>query len=156
MTGGGNLEIFTHATSFTYFGLSVSDSLVWTLLTGGNLIILIKDTTVVQLDKSSNTISTSPIKLSTVPLAVVFINPMYLVVIYSKRLEVIDIKGSIIQKFLHHIMSNQILADFDGSTLVLASGSNIFQLNVVSLPTTANTILEHQWSNSGHIQTTRQ
>lgn len=132
MTGGGNLEIFTHATSFTYFGLSVSDSLVWTLLTGGNLIILIKDTTVVQLDKSSNTISTSPIKLSTVPLAVVFINPMYLVVIYSKRLEVIDIKGSIIQKFLHHIMSNQILADFDGSTLVLASGSNIFQLNVVS------------------------
>lgn len=132
LSGGGHLEIFTHATSFTYFGLSASDPLVRTLPTEGDLILLIKDTTVVQLDKRNSEISNSPIKLSSVPLAVVFISPMYLVAIYSKRMEVVDIKGSIIQKFLHHIMSNLIVADFNGSALILASGSNIFQFSVVA------------------------
>ncbi|KAG5417231.1 UTP21 [Candida metapsilosis] len=132
LSGDGHPDIFTHATSFTYFGLSASDPSVWTLPTDGNLVILIKDTTVVQLDKKTNEISTSPIKLSTIPLGVLSISPMYLVAIYSKRLEVIDLKGSVIQKFSHHIMSSSIVSDFNGSTLILASGSNIFHFNVVA------------------------
>ncbi|KAI5954086.1 VAM6 [Candida margitis] len=131
-SGRGSSEIFTNATSFTYFGLSSSGPSVWTLPTGGSQITLIKDTTVVQLDKNTNTISTSPIKLTTVPLAVLYIDPMYLLVVYAKRMEVVDLKGSVIQKFSHHINSNSIAADFNGSTLILASGTNMFQFNIVA------------------------
>ncbi|KAI3406748.2 UTP21 [Candida oxycetoniae] len=128
-------DIFSQGASFKYFGLSSSGPLIWTIPTSEDSVLLIKDTTVIQLEKSKSVkISPSPIKLTAVPLNVLFIHPMYLAAIYPKKIEIMEIhNGILIQKFSHYINSNQICCQIEENVLCLASGSDVFQFSIVPL-----------------------
>ncbi|KAI5960134.1 VAM6 [Candida pseudojiufengensis] len=125
-------EFFNYGTSFSYFGLSTTGPSVWTIPINEYEMLLVKDTTVVSLTKEPIEVKPSNLKLTTVPLAINFIYPIYLAVTYPKKIEILDIKeGSVIQKFQHSINSNQIFSESNGFIVSLASGSNVFQFNIV-------------------------
>ncbi|KAI5951365.1 VAM6 [Candida jiufengensis] len=125
-------EVFNYGTSFSYFGLSSMGPSIWTIPINVNKMLLIKDTAVVVLVKDKIEVQPSNIKFTSIPLAINFIYPIYLAVTYSKKIEILDIEqGTIIQKFMHHINANQVFTDNTGSVISLASGSNIFQFNIL-------------------------
>ena len=127
LTSDDEIDVFNRSTSFSYFGLSSSGPLMWTLPLNDDTSLLVKDTQIIQVNKSeSPTISLSPVKLTTVPITVLFIYPVYILVVYPKKLEILDIKtGDVIQKFHHHISSSFLSFAIDDSVITIAHGSDI-------------------------------
>ncbi|KAG7665353.1 VAM6 [[Candida] subhashii] len=154
-----NVNMFTHNTSFSYFGFTSSGPMTWTVpIEHEDKLLLVRDTQIVKLEKQSqgdSTITSSPIKLLVVPIAIFSIHPLYLVVIYNKKLEVLDIQnGDLIQKFHHQINSNQIHTSMEGPTINLAAGSDILQFNITSFQRQIEQFLSisGKGSSSGNIK----
>ncbi|ABN66606.2 vacuolar carboxypeptidase Y [Scheffersomyces stipitis CBS 6054] len=123
---------FNHSTSFSYFGLSSSGPAAWTIKLSEDKLLLVKDTQCVEYTISSQVIRPSAIKLTAVPIFVDFIEPMYIMVVYGKRIEIVDyVNGDRIQIFNHQINSNSIYACHEDRTIFLGSGSDILQFNVL-------------------------
>lgn len=133
LAGGDEIDVFNRSTSFSYFGLSSSGPLMWTVPISDDDILLVKDTQIIQVNKSdSSIISPSPVKLSSIPTTILFLYPIYLLVVYSKKLEILDIKtGDVIQKFHHHISSNFLSFSNDDSVITIAHGNDIFEFAVL-------------------------
>lgn len=104
---------FNHSTSFGYFGLTAVPK-IWVLNINPSKVLLVKETQAVLLENDTTSasiiITPSPIKFTAVPLYISYISPLYLFIVYDKRIEIIDIEsGDLIQRFPHHI-KNQIFA----------------------------------------------
>lgn len=125
-------DVFSQGAPFKYFGLSASGPLLWILDTGYGTLLLIRDTTVVALDKRcEEKLSILPIKLSVVPLAAIYIRPMYVAFVYQKRVEIYDLYlGILVQKFTHYLNSQYISALVEGDIFNLACGLDVLQFNI--------------------------
>ncbi|RLV95803.1 U3 small nucleolar RNA-associated protein 21 [Spathaspora sp. JA1] len=126
-----NTEEFTHSTSsFSLFGLTSNSPKLWTITQKDN-VLLIRDTQVVNI-KLDLTMNNSLVKFVSVPLAIINIAPIYLLVVYSKKLEIINIEtGDLIQRFIHHINSNQIYVSVESACVSLCCNNDIIQFSVV-------------------------
>ncbi|ODV70524.1 vacuolar carboxypeptidase Y [Hyphopichia burtonii NRRL Y-1933] len=132
-----SLYNFNHSTSFSYFGISYSGPQTQIINISSNKTLLIKDTQVVSLitkDGSPCIIEQSPIKFSTIPIRISFIKPLYLVLIYPKKIDIIDIKtGDLIQRFHQQINSNSIFTTIDSDNFIMGSGTDILIFKVLDL-----------------------
>ncbi|RCK67836.1 Vacuolar morphogenesis protein 6 [Candida viswanathii] len=133
LTSDDEMDVFNRSASFSYFGLSSSGPLMWTLPVSDDVLFLVKDTQIIEVDKSGTPmISPSPVKLASVPTTILFIYPIYLLVVYAKKLEILDIRtGDIIQKFHHHIGSSYLSFSIDDSVITIAHGCDIFEFSVL-------------------------
>ncbi|EGW33175.1 uncharacterized protein SPAPADRAFT_50087 [Spathaspora passalidarum NRRL Y-27907] len=121
-------DTFTHPTSFSYFGLSPVPRL-WTI-NQDDTTLLVRDTQAVTIEPDL-TMAVSPVKFQSVPLQIVSIYPLYLLAVYSKKIEVIDSEtGDLIQRFQHYINSNQIYITGDDAQITISSGSDILQFTI--------------------------
>ncbi|EMG50920.1 hypothetical protein G210_5886, partial [Candida maltosa Xu316] len=128
------MEVFNRTSSFSYFGLSSSGPMMWTLPINSDEFLLVKDTQVIKINKSQESTTLSPplLKLSAIPISVLFIYPIYLLVVYPKKIEILDFKsGDLIQKFHHHIGTNQLSLSVDDSLISLAYGSDVLEFKVL-------------------------
>lgn len=127
-----DLYFFTHST-FSYFGLTNSGPLIWTLKITDEEYLIIKDNQIVHLSyhDSNITVKECPIKLSTSPVHVSFIHPSYLLVIYNKKLEIIDLLGDLIQKINHQINSSTIPVFINESFVFLGANNDLLQFNIL-------------------------
>lgn len=136
-----SLTNFTSSTSFSYFSLSSSEPSTWILPLSRLQLLLVKDTLIVTLEldlelqgaTEQPNIIQSPIKLSAVPLFVSFISPLYLLIVYNKRLEILDYEtGDLIQKITHQFNSAQLLVSHVGSSIFITSpGQNVLQFHIL-------------------------
>ncbi|CUM66219.1 uncharacterized protein PRCAT00003879001 [Priceomyces carsonii] len=129
------LSGFSHSNSFSYFGLSSSGPKTWILNASQDKVLLVKDNQVAVSIRKEKTFSISsvPIKFSVAPLYIAFIYPLYLLVVYNKKLEVLDVDtGYLIQKFHHHLNSGQIQVTFENESFFLGSGTDILEFNILA------------------------
>lgn len=125
---------FSHSVSFNYFGLSYSGPETRVIKLSENEALLIKATQVVKLEKSLErcTIKQLPTKFSSIPLFIAYLNPLYLFVVFNKKVEIVDIEsGDIIQRFDHQISSNQIHSTVENGNIILGSGNDILQFKFI-------------------------
>ncbi|CAI5756616.1 unnamed protein product [Candida verbasci] len=136
LTGTGSSEKnLTSATSssFSYFNLSSSGPQTWTIPIDVNNILLIKDTTIINLSKDNQELKPLSIKLSAIPIDIKFIYPIYLFIIYPKKFEIIDLKnGDLIQKFNHQINSSYVPINLFNDIISLGSGTYVLQFKIKS------------------------
>lgn len=133
---GVNLTSFdeTLYSSTSYFGLSGSgpdikvvelkDAAVLTYNTGAGVIEQVED---------DLALVPSAIKFPVIPSKVLFISPTYLLVLYSKRFEIIEIgSGDKIQEINHSLGANVCVSAVE-SLLVVGSSNRIFHFNVAPI-----------------------
>ncbi|CCE83266.1 Piso0_003838 [Millerozyma farinosa CBS 7064] len=121
-----NIENFTR--SFSYFGFSGTTPSIHNVRSPLNEVFIFKDTQAALLTLDNNMIKSdiSPINLHSAPLDVRYIDPMYLIMIYYKRFEVVNaLTGDVVQKYHHNIASGNLSVSMDGDTLLIASGNDI-------------------------------
>lgn len=116
---------FTHNTSFSYFSLGSSEPSTWIIHVSNTRALLVKDTLVMILDVDDDdqlSLTQSSIKFSSVPLHVIFLYPLYLLVVYNKKIDIIDhTTGDCIQRFLHTINSNLLILTRHNNVISIAS-----------------------------------
>ncbi|KAK6461805.1 vacuolar carboxypeptidase Y [Scheffersomyces coipomensis] len=124
------IEGFGNNSSFSYFGLSGS-SKTWNIPIIDNEILLIKDNQSILLNNDK--IIPTQIKLSsTIPIHIIFLSPIYLLIVYNKKLEIIDYSnGDLIQKFHHQISTSNIQITVDQNIIFLSSNSEIVQFKMI-------------------------
>lgn len=122
---------FNHSTSFGYFGLTTVPK-IWVLDITPSKVLLVKGTQAVILENSSCiSITPSPIKFTSVPLYISYISPLYVLVVYEKRIEIVDIEsGDLNQKFTHHI-KNQLFAFHKDNHIYITSNLDLQQFQVL-------------------------
>lgn len=127
-----------HNASFSYFGLSYSGPETRVINLSPNEALIIKDTQVDRLKFVGERciMNSTNIKLNALPLYVSLIEPTYLFVLFSKRAEIIDIdSGDLIQRFNHHISSNSIYATIQDKSIIIGSGNDVLQFQVLNFQT---------------------
>lgn len=133
-TEDSSIYTFTQSTSFGYFGLSNNGLEIRVIHMSDARSLLIRDAQVGVLEYRDGfcSLKESAVKLSAIPLDIAFLNPCYLLALYSKKLEVIDIQsGDLIQEFFHQLNSNSICLSIEDSTIVIGAGTNVFQFNLL-------------------------
>lgn len=128
-----NDNMLSQGTSFSYFGLSSSTPVMWTIQISDDLFLLVKDTQIVKIDRRNGpSMILSSIKLSRIPIEVLFIYPIYLFVVYPKKIEIVDVtSGDLIQKLGHSINSGHSSIILTNSVISIASGADILQFNIL-------------------------
>lgn len=129
-----NIENFTR--SFSYFGFSGTTPSIHNVRSPLNEVFIFKDTQAALLTLDNNVIKLdiSPINLHSAPLYVRYIDPMYLIMIYYKKFEVVNaLNGDVVQKYYHNIASGNIFVSMEGNTLLIASASDIQYFNVMDV-----------------------
>ncbi|CUM47265.1 uncharacterized protein AC631_01944 [Debaryomyces fabryi] len=129
-----NLGNFMHTTSFSYFGLSKTGPEIRIISVSNEEVLLIKDTQAAKLniEGESSAVVNTPVKFLLIPLFVACFGPCYLLVVYNKRMEIIDIQsGDLIQKFQHNINSNYISGYYSGNDIFLGSGLDLLHFSIL-------------------------
>ncbi|ODV79761.1 vacuolar carboxypeptidase Y [Suhomyces tanzawaensis NRRL Y-17324] len=128
---------FNHSSSFSYFGLSSSAPSSYAIQISNNEVLLVKDTLTLILNIPENpndspTFSASLVKIPVAPFFISFISPLYLLVVYNKKFEIVDYEtGDLIQSFQHQINSSQIFACVNNHDVYITSGSEILQFKIL-------------------------
>lgn len=142
-----NLGNFMHTTSFSYFGLSKTGPEIHIIPVNNEEVLLMKDTQAAKLivDGSLPTVVNTPVKLLLIPLFVACLGPCYLLVVYNKRMEIVDIQsGDLIQKFQHNINSNYISGYYTENDVYLASGLDLLHFNILDYQKQVNQYLNYE------------
>lgn len=123
----------SQSTSFSYFGLSSAGPEVKIIQIGASETLIVRDAQVgkVFLDENGfGALKDSNIKLTAVPNNVAYLHPCYILAVYSKTLEVIDIEsGSVIQQFRHQLNVNATVLTTENSIVTVGAGANVFQFS---------------------------
>lgn len=125
---------FNHSTSFGYFGLSNGGPETRVVYLAHDRLLLTKDTQAIVLSFAGGSVAieSSPVALLVVPLHIAYISPSYLLLVFSKKVEIVDFEtGDLIQKFYHQIGSNSICLTVEDNSIVVGSGSDILHFNVL-------------------------
>lgn len=144
---------FNHST-FNYFGLTNSGPTMWIKKASDSSYVLIKDTQSLILFYDYNrgqwNVKDSNIRLTSVPLFVFHISPTYLLTVYNKKIEVIEIaSGDIVQKLNHLINSNSIPAFLGDDLAFLASSTELLQFTINSYQSQLDQYLKFLHSDKG-------
>lgn len=125
---------FNHS-SFSYFGLSSSGPSIWMIKITEEQFLLVKDTQSILLTTNESRISIkeSNVKLTASPIFAALIYPCYLLAVYNKKVEIIDIdSGDLIQKIQHQINSGHIPTYVNDSFIFLGASNDLLQFNVLN------------------------
>ncbi|EGV66606.1 vacuolar carboxypeptidase Y [Yamadazyma tenuis ATCC 10573] len=125
---------FNHST-FSYFGLSSSGPSIRILKANEDEYCLIKDNQIIILSSKDSAISVkeSNVKLSASPVFLSFIYPSYLLVVYNKKVEIIDLEsGELVQKIHHQINSNSIPVFVNDAFIFLGANTDLIQFNILN------------------------
>lgn len=133
-TEESNIYLHTPGTSFSYFGFTNVGPEVKIIPCDDDNSLVVRDTQVgiLQYDDKNCQLHESSIKLFNVPIDVAFLYPCYVLFLYNKKLEVVDIEsGEVIQEFHHQLNSNNIFLSVKNEVIVIGSGSYVFQFNIL-------------------------
>lgn len=122
-------DFFMHDTSFRYFGLTNYGPDVSVVGARDKEVLVIRDKQVARLvfEIDIAKLMSTPIKLISSPLYVSFFEPNYLLVVYNKNIEILDIdKGNIIQSCTHNIKSNYMVAAKRQWLFLLAHDTDLY------------------------------
>lgn len=122
-------------TSFTYFGLTNTGPSMSIIKITDDEYCLIKDTQILMVYNKESGLSfgESKVKLNSVPLYVGSIYPSYLLIIYTKNVEIVEITtGEVIQKIHHQINTNFIPICITESFIFLGAINDLLQFNICS------------------------
>ncbi|GEQ69513.1 hypothetical protein JCM33374_g3185 [Metschnikowia sp. JCM 33374] len=125
---------FTPASSFTYFGLSTAGPQIFIVPFSSTDAVFVRDTDVgfLSLETGNLVLSESSIRLSVTPLSVAFLSPCYVMFVYAKTLEVVDLKtGVTIQTFKHSLGNGANLFAAESSLVSLAAGADLFSFKML-------------------------
>lgn len=128
-----SLYNLSQSTSFSYFGISTSGPHIWIIPTKNSRSIIVRESQaeILTFEDVDCSLQTSQIRLLSIPVDVAFLQPCYLLALYTKKLEVIDIaSGSIIQTFNHHMNSSSISLTVYKDVVLIGAGTNVFQFRV--------------------------
>ncbi|KAK6201041.1 vacuolar carboxypeptidase Y [Scheffersomyces amazonensis] len=146
------IDGFGGNSSFSYFGLSGSTR-SWNIPIDNNEILLVKDSQSILLNNDK--IIPSTIKWnSNVPTHITFISPIYLLIIYNKKLEIIDYTtGDLIQKF-HHQINSVVQLTLENNIIFLSSSTEILQFKIIDYQKQIDQYLTitGKGSNSGNLK----
>lgn len=95
------LALLAHSSSFNYFGISTSAPSTRIISLGPTLnqLLILKDTRSVTYNLESAVLEVSPIRFVQAPLYVSYIYPSYLLVVYQKKIEIVDYEsGNSVQR----------------------------------------------------------
>lgn len=95
------LSLLAHSTSFNYFGISSStpSTKIVSLGKDSTQVLILKDSRCISYDMKSQVLEVSPIRFTQVPLYACYIYPSYLLVVFQKKIEIIDYtSGSPVQR----------------------------------------------------------
>lgn len=122
----GELQSFTLASSFTYFGLAGTGPQSFAIPVKKSMFLLIRDLQAAILDITANTLSSSSFKASYNPCSVTLLPPSYILLVYAKKMEVIELfSGETIQVFNHQANSNSIITKMVSKELIFACGTDV-------------------------------
>lgn len=146
-TNEDELYNFSRSSSFSYFGLNSSGPLthIIPVMYGSTIkeYILTQDGMITRFTSSGNLYSV-PLKSQVVPVEILFLEPCYLVLVYAKKLEIVDYEsGEVIQRFQHQINSNAICASVFEDSIVLSSGIDLFRFTIKSFSDQINLYLNN-------------
>lgn len=129
----GNLFSQTSSSSFSYFGLNNSGGpQVQIIPFNDTNFILSQDSTIVTYKRTEKSLAPVPIASST-PLSILYLKPCYLVLLFPKKLEIVDYEnGEVIQTFSHQLNSNIISAVQDRNFIYIGSGRDVFKFEILS------------------------
>lgn len=148
---GLGVNSLSQSTSFSYFGISSAGPQIWVVDTKNSGSLVIRDSQVASLlfENGSYTLGSSNVRLLAVPVNVAFLLPCYLLVLYNKKLEIVDIaSGSIIQVFNHHMNNYNISLTVSEDVVIIGAGTNVFQFRVNPIRKQLNQFLTIRGSNS--------
>lgn len=123
----------TQGTSFSYFGFSSGGPQV-KILRCGKFSLVVRDTQVgvLRLNDQNCPFNESKIELTSVPIDAAFLHPCYVLFLYPKKLEIIDIEsGELIQVFQHLLNSNSVFLSVENEVIMISSDSYVFQFNIL-------------------------
>lgn len=130
-----NVGSFVQPSSFSYFGLSNNGPAIKLIPCGPDRTLVVNDlqTAILRPSSGFHGLEESKIVLSAVPAAIEYLYPCYILVTYTKTLEVVDIdSGRLIQEFKHLLNSSQISVALQERNAVIGAGSLVFHFSVVS------------------------
>lgn len=128
-----NMSRIPQAPSFSYFGLSTSTPYVDIIDFQKSSSLFIRDLQagILCSHEDGFSLGSSNIKLTATPLKAAFVSPCYVILLFSKKFQIVDIKsGNLLQTFNHHLGSSSIALTVFKNVLVIGVGSNVFQFRV--------------------------
>lgn len=134
-TSESSLYSLTQSASFSYFGFSNVGPEVKIIPYDDDNSLVIRDAQVglLRFHDDHAVLHESNIKLTSIPIDVAFLYPCYVLFLYHKKLEVVDIEsGEVIQVFHHQFNINGIYLSVDNNIIMIGSGSYVFQFNILS------------------------
>ncbi|EDK36626.2 hypothetical protein PGUG_00724 [Meyerozyma guilliermondii ATCC 6260] len=126
-----DLQNFASASSFSYFSLSNSGPQSFVLPIKNSKFLLMKEQQTALLDIKGKSFSPSLMKSAPIPVSITFISPSYALLVYPKKMEVVEIyTGEVIQTYNHQANSNSILTTRFNDTLIFATGNDILSFSI--------------------------
>ena len=126
-----DLQNFALASSFSYFSLSNSGPQSFVLPIKNSKFLLMKEQQTALLDIKGKSFSPSLMKSAPIPVSITFISPSYALLVYPKKMEVVEIyTGEVIQTYNHQANSNSILTTRFNDTLIFATGNDILSFSI--------------------------
>lgn len=124
---------FPQNSSFSYFGLNSPVPFIKILPVDQNTSVIARGTQFGLLDTLDfRSIRDANVNLSNFPANVVHLRPYYLLVVYSKKLEILSmLDGTVIQEFHHQLNSSHIPMYADKEFIIIGSNSHVFQFNIL-------------------------
>lgn len=150
-TESSGINSLSQTTSFSYFGISSTGPQVWILDPKNANSLVIRDSQVgsLQFEDETYALGSSDVRLLTVPVDVAFLLPCYLLVLYNKKLEIVDIaSGAVIQVFHHHMNNYNISLTVFEDVVIIGAGTNVFQFRINPIRKQLNQFLTIRGSNS--------
>lgn len=127
---------FAPASSFSYFGLSNAGPYVALVPTNSSEFLIVRDTETGILRVQNDTVTwyESRICLTAVPLTTAFLLPCYVVFVYAKTFEVVDIDSGLpVQNFKHLLGTASNVFSLDQVMALISAGPDVFQFKVASI-----------------------
>ncbi|QBM89930.1 sorting protein 39 domain 2 [Metschnikowia aff. pulcherrima] len=127
---------FTQTSSFSYFGLSSGGPHVSIVPLSRKKSFFVRDLEVgvLRVESDEPVFEESKISLNLAPSSVAYLLPCYVVFMYPKSFEVVDIEsGTVVQTFKHLLGNTLNHLQLDSDMVTIAAGQDVFQFKVVSI-----------------------
>lgn len=151
-TEHSGINNLSQSTSFSYFGISSTGPQIWVVDMKNSTSLVIRDSQVGTLtfQEKSCSLKSSNVNFQAVPVDVAFLSPCYLLVLYNRKLEIIDVaSGAVVQVFHHHMNNSNISLTVNEDVVIIGAGTNVFQFRVHPIRKQLNQFLSIRGSSSG-------
>lgn len=130
-----NSNLFNSAqnSSFSYFGLNSPTPCIKILPMDKKTTFIVRGNQVGKVDTPGfKFVLDTKVHLTGLPNNVIYLHPYYLLVVYTKKLEILSMHdGTVIQEFHHQLNSSHIPLFHANDLVVIGSGSHVFQFNIL-------------------------